>query len=478
MVAVANGHGRLKLAMRTRFVNLRISTGDNATEAVELLVDDGRFEEILPAGEDTAAGDEEWIDLDGALVLPGAIDGHVHFNDPGFTHREDFSSGTAAAAAGGVTCVADMPCTSLPPITTTDALENKLKVIGPKAHVDYLLWGGVSANAMEDTRWSEILVDLVDAGVAAIKVYALSGMETFRDLSNAQIREVLAQTHRLGIPVGVHAEDRNIVRQFTERARLRGEDSPAAYAASRPPAAEASAVTAVVEACRTTGARVHIVHLAAGEAPDVVSAARLEDLPISAETCPHFLEFTIRDFERMGSLLKTAPVVKAAADRERLWQGLTSGEISFVATDHAAARWPEEKETGSIWTDYGGVPGVELMLPYLYSEGFCNGRITLERLVEITAAEPARFFGIDHRKGHLKAGFDADFVVFDESSRWTVRSENLHNLNRYTPLEARELTGRVQAVYLRGHCVFQRHADGSEFFAPAGTGEWIRRGLA
>ncbi|MEJ2189973.1 MAG: amidohydrolase family protein, partial [Acidobacteriota bacterium] len=389
--------------MRTRFVNLRIPAGDNHTEAVELVVEDGRFVEILPAGEDTAVGDEQWIDLGGALVLPGAIDAHVHFDDPGFTHREDFASGTAAAAAGGVTCIADMPCTSLPPITDTEALERKLEVIAAKAHVDYLLWGGVSANAMEKANWGEMLADLVDAGVAAVKVYALSGMDTFRDLSYAQIREVLQRTRRLGIPVGVHAEDRSIVRQFTERARLRGEDSAAAYAASRPSAAEAAAVTAVVEACRATGARVHIVHLAAGEALDVVSAARFEGLPVSAETCPHYLEFTLRDFERMGSLLKTAPVVKSAADRERLWQGVVNGEISFVATDHAAARWPEEKETGSIWTDYGGVPGVELMLPYLYSEGFCGGRITLERLVELSASEPARFLGVDHRKGHLRS---------------------------------------------------------------------------
>jgi dihydroorotase-like cyclic amidohydrolase len=196
-------------------------------------------------------------------------------------------------------------------------------------------------------------------------------------------------------------------------------------------------VLAAIEACRATGARVHIVHLAAGEALDAVSAARFENLPISAETCPHYLEFTIQDFERLGSVLKTAPVVKSEVDRERLWQGLVSGEISFVATDHAAGRWPEEKETGSIWTDYGGVPGVELMLPYLYSQGFSTGRITLQRLTELVSSEPARFFGIDHRKGFLRPGYDADFVVFDESDRWTVRASTLHNLNRYTPLEGR-----------------------------------------
>ena len=135
--------------MRTRYFNLRVPTKGSETEAVELVVADGRFEEILPAGSVTAAGDDQWEFIKGALVLPGVIDGHVHFDDPGFTQREDFASGTSAAAAGGVTCVVDMPCTSLPPVITTEALENKLKVIGPKAHVDYMLWGGVGKRGHE-----------------------------------------------------------------------------------------------------------------------------------------------------------------------------------------------------------------------------------------------------------------------------------------------------------------------------------------
>jgi allantoinase len=464
--------------MRTRYFNLRIPSEGNDTEAVELVVTDGRFEEILPAGSATAAGDERWVDLEGALVLPGAIDGHVHFDDPGFTQREDFASGTSAAAAGGVTCVVDMPCTSLPPVVNTDALENKLKIIAPKAHVDYMLWGGVSGNAMTDIQWRGHLNDLVDAGAAAIKIYMLSGMDTFRDLTTTEIREVLTQTHKLGIPVGIHAEDRSIVTELTERARSRGDDSPGAYAATRPSAAEASAVMAAVDVARATGARVHIVHLASGEALDVVSAARFEDLPVSAETCPHYLQFTTDDFAKKGALLKTAPVVKDESDRQRLWQGLASGELSFVATDHAAGRWPEEKETGSIWTDYGGVPGVELLLPYLYSEGVVAGRITLQRMTELLSSEPARFFGVDHRKGWLRPGCDADFVVFDDGARWTVRAESLHNLNRYTPLEGFELTGRVRATYVRGQSAFERRSEGTEFFAPAGTGEWVRRGVA
>jgi allantoinase len=463
--------------VRTRFLNLRIPDSGDETVASEIVVESGRFVAVTPTGQETAAEGEEWVDLGGALVLPGAIDGHVHFDDPGFTHRENFSSGTSAAAAGGVTCVVDMPCTSIPPVTDGASLAAKLEAIAPKAHVDFMLWGGVSANVMENPDWPERLGELADAGVAAIKVYLLSGMETFVHVSPGQLDEVVRRARRLGLPVGVHAEDAGTVRALEADLRGRGADSPRAYADSRPAAAEVRAVEHAIAVCRTTSARIHVVHLASAEALDLISAARDEGLPVSAETCPHFLEYTVEDFESMGSLLKTAPVVKSAADRDRLWRGVRDGDISFVATDHAAGKWPGEKRTGSIWTDYGGVPGVELLLPYLYSEGVARGRISLERLARIVSSEPARFFGIDHRKGAIRRGLDADFVVFDEAETWTVRASALHNLNRYTPLDGRTLTGRVRAVYLRGRCIYERRSDGSELFAPAGTGKFLRRGI-
>lgn len=464
--------------MRTRFLNLRIPAGGSETAASEIVVENGRFAAVSPTGQETAAEGEQWIDLGGALVLPGAIDGHVHFDDPGFTHRENFGTGTAAAAAGGVTCVVDMPCTSLPPVTDADALATKLEAIAPKAHVDFMLWGGVSGNAMENPDWPDRLEELADAGVAAIKVYLLSGMETFRHLTVEQLGDVLRRTRSLGLPVGIHAEDPDIVLGLTRDLRRRGLDSPRAYAESRPAAAELRAVEHAIACCRQSGARLHVVHLGSGEALDLISAARLEDLPISAETCPHFLEYTVEDLEAMGALLKTAPVVKSATDRARLWEGVASGEIAFVATDHAAGQWPVEKQTGSIWSDYGGIPGVELLVPYLYSEGVARGLLSLERLTEVVASEPARFFGVDHRKGALAPGLDADFVVLDETEHWMVRASALHSLNRYTPLEGRRLTGRIRAAYLRGRCVFERRPDGSELFAPAGTGRFVRRGIA
>jgi dihydroorotase-like cyclic amidohydrolase len=229
------------------------------------------------------------------------------------------------------------------------------------------------------------------------------------------------------------------------------------------------------ELCRETGARVHIVHLTTGAALDIVTAARDEGLPMSAETCPHFLEFTEDDLRRQGALLKTAPVVKGEADRARLWEGLASGELDYVATDHAAGQWPAEKHTGSIWTDYGGVPGVELSLPYLYSEGVHRGRITLERLTELTASAPATFFGVERRKGRLEPGFDADFVALADQETWTVRGENLHNLNRYTPLEGYDLTGRVHRTFVRGQPAYRLEEDGGARFGDPGLGQHVRR---
>lgn len=461
--------------MRQRFTRLRLPAQGNDTVAAEMLVSDGRIEAVVPEGDIPVGPTEELVDLRGTLVLPGVIDTHVHFNEPGFTHRENFETGTRAAAAGGVTCVVDMPCTTLPAVTTGAALESKVSVVSPRAHVDFMLWGGVSDNALEDPDWRTNLADLVAGGVASIKIYTLSGMDTFRDLSQDQVHQVLRETARLGIPVGAHAEDRGMVHRLTRKLRADGKARPRDYAASRPAAAETSAVKALAEHCRRTGGRLHIVHVGTGDALDVITEARREGLPMTAETCPHFLEFTEGDLERLGAVLKTAPVVKSAVDRQRLWEGVASGEVEWVATDHAAGQWPEEKHTGSIWSDYGGVPGVELMLPYLYSEGVRGGRITLERLTEITARAPARFLGIEQKKGHLAPGLDADFVVFDPDVSWTVRAEKLHNLNRYTPLDGKILTGRVRSVYLRGQRVYHRKDSDEESFAPPGSGEWIRR---
>ena len=449
--------------MRRRFFHLQLPIGGDATAPGELWCEDGRWIGVyrVGLGEEPPAdlhADEE-IDLGGLWVLPGVIDGHVHFDDPGFTDREDFETGTRAAAAGGVTCVVDMPCTSLPPVTSAANLKNKLEVVSPKAHVDFMFWGGVSGNSMADEAWRDHLAELVEEGVASIKMYMLSGMDTFLDLGVDQIGEALTETARLGIPAGFHAEDRDLVRRLTAELQAQGRNTLIDYAASRPHAAETRAVRNLRRLCGETGARVHVVHVGCGRALDEIAEARAEGLPMSGETCPHFLEFTVEDFAVAGSALKTAPVVKSAQDRDRLWQGLKNGDVEFIATDHAAGVWPDEKQTGSGWTDYGGIPGVELALSYVYSEGVRRGRISLQRMIELMSEAPARFFGVDDRKGRLESGFDADFAVFDPNEAWVVRGAELHNKNPYTPHEGATLTGRVRQTFVRGEKVFERRGS-------------------
>ncbi len=463
--------------MRVRFFDLSVPDGGDRVRPAEFVVEDGRFKAFGEPGALAGSGIDSEVSLGGLLALPGAIDGHVHFDDPGFTWRENFATGTSAAAAGGVTTVVDMPCTSLPPVTTRAAFRNKLAIVAPKAMVDFMFWGGISGNALEDPQWERHAADLVAEGVAAFKLYMLSGMETFRDLEPEQMRAVLKVLGRLGIPAGVHAEDRELVIARTEAARAAGANAPLDYAASRPVEAEILAVEALIEMGRETGARVHVVHLGSGVALDRIRAAADEGVAVSAETCPQYLAFTRSDLAMLGALLKTAPVVKKPEDRDRLWTGLADGSVQHVATDHAAGEWPGEKTTGSIWTDYGGIPGVELLVPFLFSEGVGRRRITLERMTELVSAAPARFFGVAGRKGKLGPGLDADFAALDPNETWMVDVAGLHNLNRYTPFQGWTFTGRVRETWVRGRQVFARTATGTRFGEP-GAGHFVRREAA
>ena len=433
-----------------RFVHALVPTPSGAVEASVTVRGDAI--EAIDAPGNPGVRD---IDLHGAWLLPGGIDGHVHFDDPGFTQREDFKSGSRAAAAGGITTVVDMPCTSLPPVTDGVSFDNKVGVIGAKAQVDFRLWGGVRGNDFEAGAVGRNLDELKLRGVRSIKTYLISGMDTFTDLTPEQLRVVLEAAKERGLRVGVHAEDKKLVEQGTRQARSAPDgDTPAAYARARSAEAEALAVRRCIELCEQTGAPLHVVHLACAEGLAAIRDAKARGVPITVETCPHYLAFTDEDLDRLGGLLKTAPVVKSAKDRDALWEGLADETVDMVATDHAPGEFPVEKTTGSIWSDYGGVPGVELLLPFVMSEGVGSGRLSLWRAVQLLTEGPAQIHALAG-KGAITAGADADLVVFDPEERWTVRAAELHTRQRYTPFEGMQLQGRVRCTYLRGEMVFE-----------------------
>jgi len=386
----------------------------------------------------------ETVDADGFWVFPGGIDPHVHFDDPGYTHREDFSHGTAAAASGGITTVIDMPCTSVPPVTNLANLREKLAAVSPKAHVDFAFFGGVSGQVMEGD--AEEAVKELAPYVRGVKAYATSGMESFRRLGPYELERLLAITKAAGLPVLLHAEDHDYVDSATRAAMARGR-SPFEYYRSRPELAELLSIQAAALIAARLRADLHVVHLGVAK-----GALILEQAGLTAETCPQYLEFDLEDFMEIGSPLKIAPPVKRK-QKDRLWDLLAAGKISFVSSDHAPAP-REEKYTGSVWTDYGGIPGTGTLWPYLYSEGFRKGRLTLSRFLRAVSENAAKRYGLWNRKGSIEKGKDADLLIVDPASSWTVEGAKFLSKGRITPFEGRVFAGLVRKTFVRGRIVW------------------------
>jgi dihydroorotase (multifunctional complex type) len=414
----------------------------------------------------------EVVDAQGLLVLPGAIDPHVHFDDPGYTDREDFSHGTAAAASGGVTTVIDMASTSVPPVTSAANLQTKLKAVAPKALIDFGFFGGVSGQVYEAGA-SQVMEELAP-DVMGFKCYFVSGMETFASLNYFQFLQVLKIAAGLMRPVLVHAEDASVVGGATADALAAGGINPTDYYHSRPESAEILAVLAAVELAAVAWGHehppeppVHIVHVSTGRAADIIG-----DSPyLSGETGPQYLAFTLDDFQTIGSALKVTPPPKPGPNNEILWAALETGKLGFVASDHAPA--PDvQKSTGSIWTDYAGIPGTGTLLPYLFSEGYSTGRLSLSRFVELTSAGAARRYGLDHRKGGLRVGSDGDIVLIDPTAEWVVRGSEFLSKGKITPFEGMKLTGKVVKTIVRGCTVYDADAG---IIGKAGAGEFLRR---
>lgn len=447
--------------------------GFPAPTRADIRIEGGRIAEIAP--ELKPAPGEEIVEAKGLLVLPGAIDPHVHFDTPGFTSREDFLHGSAEAARGGVTTVVDMPCTSLPPVVSAAALENKLAAVAPMALVDYGFYGGVhgelagaAAGAAASADRIERAMEELAPRVLAFKAYLLSGMDTFPRVTHEELGRAIAQAARLGRPLCLHAEDADYAaaarrRVDAARAAAGGKPTWDDYVDSRPEAAEAVAVAAAIALARGRERTLHVVHVGTAEAAEALSAAGA-----TCETCSHYLAFTREDFAKQGAFLKTAPPVKSRAHARRLWELLADGRISYVTSDHAPAS-PAEKRTGSVWTDYGGIPGVGTTLPYLLSEGYLAGRLTLGRFLDAVSGAAARRFGLASRKGSLEVGKDADFVLADLKDRTTLAGSALYSKGKDTPFEGMALRGSIRSTWVRGSLVYDAAAAAGAA-APRGAG--------
>jgi allantoinase len=416
---------------------------------------------VVEAGRIVTVGgyDDGGEDVGDAVLMPGVVDTHVHVNEPGRTAWEGWESATRAAAAGGVTTLVEMPLNSIPATVTVDALQAKVASIAGRCSVDVGLWGGVVPGNQAELR------PLWEAGVRGFKCFlAPSGVEEFSHVGEADLRLALPVLAELGAPLLVHAEDPAVL----ARAAAGGDGaSYADYLRSRPPEAEVEAIRTLLGLCREYGTRIHIVHLAASEALPLLREARAEGLPVTVETCPHYLHFSAADAERIGTALKCAPPVRGAENRERLWAALAAGDVDLVASDHSPA--PPELKAGDWRSAWGGIASLQLGLPVVWTGAQARG-MALEQLAEWMCAAPARLAGLE-RKGAIEPGRDADVVVFDPDAEWKVDAAKLHHRHPLTPYHGAVLAGVVRRTYVRGTLAY----DGEGFPAPP-TGRFLPRG--
>ena len=420
----------------------RVATPEGIRPAA-LRVRGGRIAEIAPY--DSPSADLPVEDAADHVVFPGLVDTHVHVNEPGRTDWEGFATATAAAAAGGITTLLDMPLNSVPPTTTLAAFRSKLESAAGRATVDVGFWGGVVPGNRAE------LAAMRAAGVFGFKGFlAPSGVAEFPEVGCAELAELAAEVARVGGALLVHAEAP--ARLLEPRAG--SERSYAAYAGTRPSEAEAEAVAAVAEVCRRTGARTHIVHLSAAEALEPLARARREGLPITAETCPHYLSLCAEEIPDGATLFKCAPPIRSAANRERLWAALEEGFLDQIVSDHSPSP-PERKalDSGSFVDAWGGIASLELTLSATWTAARERG-VALERLVDWMSAAPARLAGLEASRGVITAGRNADLVVWDPDGHRTVDALALHQRHPTTPYAGMTLAGVILATYLRGEKIF------------------------
>lgn len=427
----------------------------------DIVIRDGTIAALTGDARDVAA--DETIDATGLTVLPGGVDPHTHMREPSRRDREGFATGTAAAAAGGITTIVEMP-QSDPPVT--DGASFALKRAGIEAHaiVDVALYGGAVGQPRDR------LVELAEAGVVAFKAFMCASSPDYPAVDDAQLYDALLAVTELGSLLTVHAENDALLQSGLLRLREAGRHDPLAHCESRPPLVEAEAVRRAIYLAGEANAHVHIAHVSAAQSLLAIDEGKASGHRVTAETCPQYLLLTEEDVARLGPYARCAPAIRTPDHVEAMWRGLAEGTLDFVCSDHAPYTI-EEKEAGrdSIWEAPLGLNVIQVMNPAVIDEAIHTWGFPLDHCAVITATNAARIFGLYPRKGTIQVGSDADLVLYDLDREWTVRAEELLTRHRWTPLAGRSIRGRVERTIVRGRTVY---VDG-RIVAEPGGGQFI-----
>ncbi len=430
-----------------------VVTADGAMEA-DVVVLDGQIIAVGPALEFSAA---EEIDATGLHVLPGVIDAHVHFNEPGRADWEGFATGSTAVAAGGGTCFIDMPLNAHPPTIDAAALHAKLAAALASSVTDFAFWGGLVPGNLDE------LGGLAALGVVGFKAFMCpSGIDDFLYADDTTLREGMARAAELCLPVAVHAEDASLTTRLANVALAAGRTGWRDFVASRPVEAELDAVARAIAIAEETGCSLHVVHVSSGRGIQLVTDAKSRGVDVTCETCPHYLLFSDSDLDSLGAIGKCAPPLRPAPERDELWSHFAAGAIDLVASDHSPS--PAALKTAEdFFAVWGGISGCQSLLPALLPEARTRG-VELARLVGSVTSAPAERFRLAG-KGRVAPGYDADLAIIDLETTGLLTAEVLQYRHRQSPYVDRVPHARVVRTIRRGETIWR---DGSVVAAPVG----------
>src|SRR5271168_1707436 len=418
------------------------------------------FDDVRPSSEIYEAGDR--------VVMPGLVDTHVHINEPGRTEWEGFTTATRSAAAGGITTLIEMPLNSIPATTTVASFHEKLRSAANKLFVDVGFWGGlVPGNSQE-------LAALWDAGCFGFKCFLVdSGVPEFPAVTERDLRQGLPEIAKLAAPLLAHAELPGPIEAAAKHQPANADPrSYKTWLESRPPASETEAIALLIRLGVEFAAQLHIVHLSSANAISQIQNAKSNRARLTVETCPHYLTFAPEDIPDGATHFKCAPPIRERENREQLWAALADGTIDIIATDHSPCPPAmKQQETGNFLTAWGGIASLQLSLPAVWTEARARG-YPLERLAKWICESPARLAGLEHKKGAIAIGRDADLVIWNPDATFRVDPAQLQHRHKLTPYAHRELAGVVEATFLRGQKIFDR----DEFPVPP-AGRVLLRGM-
>jgi allantoinase len=407
---------------------------------IDVAVSDGKI-----AGTGDGLSAPEIIEAEGLLLLPGAIDAHVHYNEPGRTDWEGWATGSLASAAGGATCVFEMPLNAHPPTLDAESFDLKRRAAEASSVVDFALWGGLTPLNLDKMR------ELGERGVIGFKAFmSSSGTDDFRRSDRETLRHGMKIAADLGLPVATHAEDEEMVARLADEAKSAGRRGVRDYLASRPIAAEVAAIREACELAGETGCKLHIVHVSCGEGLDEVRAAKDRGVNVTAETCPHYLVFNTDEAVRIGAPAKCAPPLRSEAARADLVARVSAGGVDTLGTDHSPCP-PQMKDKKDFFEVWGGIAGAQSFLPSLWALG-----LGVETVVALTASNVANRFGLAGRKGAIAPGMDADLVLIDPRRGRILRAGDLLTRHAVSAYVGREFPASVISVWARGAPVWSR----------------------